>query len=248
MQPAVLRLSLCCVVCLVNLSPGSKLRAEPPDDFQGIVAGEDWEVLHRLNRRATGKRPFPKDGRLRSLDDLVITGPRPGHPFVLGNYAPEGQFGLVDGYLQMISGKEAAVELCWADQFELEGIIDLDQYGGWFFIIGWDQGHGYIVSNVNMIESGSPWFVTEMRGNKAIDGKTTEYDDFFWKRSQPFTMKVVDKQMILKVGKFDVLDVELSNYKPGRIILGIYETKYGTKPLRVQSLRVRERPVEETEE
>ena len=220
--------------------------ADPPTDYKGVVAEEEWTVLHR-QLRARGTRPLPREGKLTTVDDLVITGPRPGHPFVLGNYAPEGHFGLVDGYIQMISGKEAALDMCWADEFELEGIMDQDKYGGWFFIIGYDAGHGYIISNVNMIESGSPWFVTEIRGNKSIEGKTTEYDDFFWKREQSFLMKVVDQQLTLKVGKFDVLDVELPNYKPGRIVFGIYETKYGTKPIRIKSLRVREQPAEQAE-
>ena len=231
---------------LLWLSIDSELLAQS-EAYDGTVATEEWTVLHRTNRRARGKRGLPKNAKVTSLEDLVITGPRPGHPFVMGNYAPEGKFGLINGYIQQISGSEAALEVCWADQFELEGIMEHVKYGGWFFLVGWDAGHGYLISNVNLIESGSPWFVTEMRGNKAIENKTTEYDDFFWKNEQAFSMKIVENQLSLKVGKFDVLDVELENYKPGRIIFGIYETKYGTKPIRIKSLRVRERPIKQEE-
>ncbi|TWT55255.1 hypothetical protein KOR42_28820 [Thalassoglobus neptunius] len=210
-----------------------------PDDYSGVVAEEEWTVLHLKSARMKGTRPLPKLSKLSTLEEFDLTGPQPGHPFVLGNFSTDGKFGLVDGYVQRLDGHDAALRVCWADEFELEGIMEHAGYGGWFFLMGWDQGHGYGVSNVNMKVSGSPWFVSEFRGAKAIEGKTTELDDFDWKREEPFRLTVKDKHVVLEIGRFEVVDFPLENYKPGEVIFGVYETQYGTKPIRVKSLRVR---------
>lgn len=213
-----------------------------PDEFDGVVAEKKWTVLHVQSRRFRGTKPLTKKSKLKQLDDLQFTGPKPGHPFVLGNYAVDGKWGLVNGYVQRLSGKDAALQLCWADQFELEGVIEHAQFGGWFFLVGWDKEHGYSLSNVKLKTSGSPWFVSEMRGAKSIEEKTTEFDHFNWKGEQSFSLSVKENELTLKVGRFNVLRTPLENYKPGAIILGVYDTEYGPKPIRIKSLRVRSLP------
>jgi hypothetical protein len=51
---------------------------------------------------------------------------------------------------------------------------------------------------------------------------------------------VKDKELNLSVGKIKVLKEQLlSNYTEGDIILGVYDTKYGPRPLQIHSLRIR---------
>lgn len=216
-----------------------------PEDYTGLVAGEKPVVLHLQTRGPNRPTPLPKKSPLVSLEDLRFTGPEPSHPFVLGNFATDGQWGLVQGYVQVISGKDAALQLAWADNFELEGVIEHAGLGGWFFLVGWDQGRGYALSNVLMKESGSPWFISEFRGNKAIPDRTVQHEMFEWKGEQTFRLTIQQKLLSLDVGRFHVLDRQpLENYSPGRIILGVYDTRYGPKPLRVRSLKIRSLPAD----
>ena len=132
---------------------------DPPEDFSGVIAEKKWSVLHLRNTRSRGTQKLSDAAKVMSLKDLIFAGPKPGHPFVLGNFDADGEWGLSNGYLLPTSGKNSAIQICWADQFEIEGIIEHAQFGGWFMLVGWDAGHGYSISNVKFKTSGSPWFV-----------------------------------------------------------------------------------------
>ena len=220
-----------------------------PEDFQGCVAGDKWTVLHQWGRRTRQPIPLSKNSLLVGLDDLQFTGPMPSHPFVLGNFAADGKWGLVNGYVQLLKGNDAALQLAWADQFELEGIAEHAGYGGWFLLLGWDQGRGIAINNCNMKVSGSPWFIAEFRGSRAIEDRTVEYDKFDWRKEQPFRVTVRDDALTLEIGRFKVFDqIPLNGYQPGRVVFGVYETRYGTKPIRFKSLRIRALPDTESAE
>lgn len=223
---------------LLYFSIVSETQAQP-EDYQGVVAEKKWTVLHLRNARSRGVQPLSPKAKVRSVTELTFTGPKPGHPFVLGNFDADGEWGLSNGYLQRSSGKNAALELCWADQFEMEGIIEHAQYGGWFLLLGWDEGHGYSLSNVNFKTSGSPWFLGEMRGEKTIEESVIEFDHYNWKGSQPFKLSVKENVLNFVVGRTNVISTPLENYKQGHLVLGVYDTEYGPKPMRIQSLRVR---------
>lgn len=237
-KESALRFFIYSIGLLIWLS-GATVHAQP-DEFDGVVATEKWTVLHLQNRRLRGIKPLAAAAKVKTLEELQFTGPKPGHPFVLGNFAVDGSWQLVDGYLQRANGKDAALQLCWANQFELEGIIEHAEFGGWFFLVGWADGHGYSISNVNFKTSGSPWFVSEMRGEKSLEDQTLEFDHFNWKGEQPFRLAVENNVLSLEVGRFSVLKTPLENYKPGAIVLGVHDTQYGPKPIRIKSLRVRE--------
>jgi len=140
----------------------------------------------------------------------------------------------------MLSGEDGALQIGLADQFELEGICEQVEYGGFFFLLGYDQGRGHGVINTTMKSSGSPWFVCEFRGDQAIEDSNEQFDDFEWRKAQPFKLTVQNNSLSLLVGRFTVFEkLPLNNYQPGRIIFGVYETRYGTKPIRFKSLRLR---------
>ncbi len=239
----MMRSSVFVLFLLVSLfgtfAPSASAESE---SFEGVTAEPKWTVLHLQNRRLRGNQPLPAKSKVKSLSELSFTGPRPGHQFVLGHFAIDGEWGLTNGYIQKSKGKNAALQLCWADQFELEGIIEHAEFGGWFFLVGWDQGHGYSISNINFKTSGSPWFVSEMRGAKSLEDQTVEFDHFKWKGEQPFKLTVAENELKLVVGRIEVFKTPLDNYKPGMVVLGVYDTDYGPKPIRVKSLRVRSLP------
>lgn len=209
---------------------------EPPLTMQ-------WKVLHRSVRPSANPRPLPPTGPIRPLTDFQFTGPNPAHPFILGNFATDGQFGVVAGGIQRVSGNNAAIRLCGqAEHFEIEGHIHAKDVGGWFLLLGWNDefGNGYALHNVALKESGAPWFLTEFRGRKAIDDTTQRLREFEWNRPQDVTIRVVDKQLTFQLGASKVIDGEmLANYQPGQIIFGVYDTRYGPRPIRIESLRIR---------
>ncbi|MEX0585428.1 MAG: hypothetical protein WD176_02200, partial [Pirellulales bacterium] len=119
-------------------------------------------------RRARGQRALPENGPLVNVRQLELTGPAPGHPFILGHYSDDGKWGFVDGSVVRVDGRNAALKLGRAEHFELEGVVEMGDEGGWFLLVGWDEGRGYSIINIGFRESPSPWFITEYRGGAAI--------------------------------------------------------------------------------
>lgn len=177
---------------------------------------------------------------MQPIDDLKFTGPAPGHSFVLGNFVADGEWGVVDGGIQLVDGYNAALKLATAKDFELDGVIDMRDYGGWFLLLGWHDGRGYSVSNVTMRESGSPWFISEYRGSVAIPEAHEEITQHEWRHEQEFKVTVREQQLTFTLGRFKVLDDELlPDYDAGDVIFGVYDTRYGPRPVSIRSLRIR---------
>lgn len=229
---------------LISLS-GAVAHAEPqqPDQAPEDAAEKldtKWHVLVRPARRARGRRDLPKNGPLANMPELELTGPEPGHPFVLGNYADDGRWGYVNGGVELVEGRNAALKLGRAENFDLEGIIEMGREGGWFLLVGWDQGRGYSIINIGFRESPSPWFITEYRGAAAISDAHQQVAKHAWRKDQILKLSVKDRELNLKVGKVAVLKKQtLPNYTVGDIILGVYDTRYGPRPVRIKSLRIR---------
>jgi hypothetical protein len=214
--------------------------AEKAADEASVELTDKWLVLLQPNRRAPGVRVIPEKSQIKNVKELAFTGPQPGHPFVIGDYQEEGDFGLVDGVLQPVSGKNSAIQLPTADQFELEGVMEHIEFGGWYLLVGWDEGRGYLVSNATMKESGSPWHVTEMRGSAAVPESSKQITKSEWLNSQPFKLLVKDAALTLEVGGKKVINQHaMDNYAAGQVVLGVYDTRYGPKKLRIRSLRMR---------
>jgi hypothetical protein len=216
---------------------GSSTGAEP------TPLSTRWSILFRPARAAAQPQPLPPSGPVQPLTELRFTGPMPAHPFVLGNFGIDGRFGIVNGGIELVEGRNAAIRLCpRADQFELEGRIAMKDYGGWFLLLGWDEelGNGYAVHNCTMKQSGSPWFITELRGRAAVEETTQELKQHEWRLVQEARVTVRENKLTVQVGAVKVLDQEpLLNYRPGAVIFGVYDTRYGPRPVRVESLRIR---------
>lgn len=211
-----------------------------PDQFEGLVAGPKFVTLCVPQRTAGAFATLPKQSKLVPLRDLTFIGPRSSHPFVLGNFAADGQWGLVNGSVGLIDGKNAALQLAWAGDFELAGVIEQTGLGGCFWLLGWEDGRGYALHNVVMKDSGSPWFLSEFRGGTAIEDRTIELEKFDWKGDQSFVMTVQDKTLALQVGQFPVVkSLVMDSYQPGQLAFGVYDTRYGPKNVRIKALRIR---------
>jgi hypothetical protein len=231
------RLVAAAVLAAPLLIAADKPNAKPANQFQ---LTDKWVVLVNPVGKIRGRRPLPDKGLVQNVAELKFVGPQPRHPFVLGEFAADGEFGIVDGSLQLMRGANAAIQLPEADEFELEGVMEHVEVGGWFMGIGWDSGRGYILSNVTMKDSGSPWFVSEMRGSSTVPDGTEELEHFEWLRSQPFRLSVVNKEVSLEVGERTVIDhVPVPHYEKGRVLIGVYDTRYGPKKLKIHSLRMR---------
>jgi hypothetical protein len=201
---------------------------------------KNWTVLHLGNRRDQSSKPLPKQSKLQPLDEFELTGPEPGHAFVLGNFVSDGTWGVINGAIQLAGGRNGAVRLARAGDFELEGTIEMDRYGGWFLLVGWDEGRGYSISNVTMKESGSPWFITEYRGSTAIPESHQVVARHDWERSQVVKVSVKNKVLTFTLGKLEVLkEQKLENYEEGDVIFGVYDTRYGPRPVKIHALRIR---------
>ena len=202
-----------------------------------------WTTLFRARRGAARPQTLPRSGPLQSLEELEFTGPMPAHPHVLGNFAVDGEFGVVNGGIELAQGRNAAIRLVeQADQFELEGRIAMKDYGGWFLLLGWNEetGNGYVVHNCTMKSSGSPWFIAEMRGFEAVEDTNQEIRQLEWRRFQDVKISMRESQFTFQLGAQKVLDAEtLPNYQPGAIIFGVYDARYGPRPVHIDSLRIR---------
>lgn len=210
------------------------------DEFVGAVATEKVQILCSPRRGGPLLAPLPKKSKLVSLEELSFIGPEPSHPFVLGTFDVDGKWGIERGVISRIEGLNAALQIAWADEFELEGVMEMTGLGGWFLLLGWNEGGGYGIHNVVMKDSGSPWFVSQFRGTRAIEDRTVELDKFLWKGEQRFRLTVQDEKINLQVGRHRVVnEFSMEGYGPGQIILGTYDTRYGPRMVRIGSLKIR---------
>ena len=192
-----------------------------------------WKTLYPT---AAAKTP------LVPLEDLSVSGPHVGHPFYFGDFDVTDGWDVTNGLLHAKDqhGGNAAIELGEATDFRLEGVMDASGTGGLFFLVGVKDGRGHGLWNATMRESGSPWGVFGMRGDKSIEGTAVDLDPYEWKREKPFTLTVEDGKLSFAVDKRTVIDQHpLENYDGGRVIFGVYETRYGPRSVKVRALRAR---------
>ncbi len=220
--------------------PATTTEGATEDTPPVLTVTDKWTVLVNPARPRAGVVPIPPKAPIHNLEAFQFKGPQVGHPFCLGDFIEDGQFALANGAAAVVEGKNALLSLGVADSFELEGIIELDGLGGWLMLLGWHEGHGYSLSNVTLKDSGSPWFVCEYRGNEAIVPTNNEVRQLQWKGVNPFRMSVKDRQLTVQVDKAVVVEnYPLENYTAGELMIGTYDTRYGPRPLKIKSLRIR---------
>ena len=202
---------------------------------------KQWKVLHAPGQSKAQIAPLPKNSPLEVWNNFEIVGPRPGDPFLFGNFKSQGEWAIVNDAIKPVDGKHTACRLARAEDFELEGLFNAEGLGGWFFLVGWNRGEGYMIYNVKNV-SGSPWLVCEFHESKGIEETHRELYRYEWKGVQPLRMIVAEQQLNLQVGRESIIkDLPLPGYRGGDVIVGTYDTRYGPRPLSIHSLRMRAR-------
>ncbi len=243
------QLGILATLCFVSGCVSSAI-AEDPEDTPDpapqaplvpvVNITDKWTILVNPARPRPGIVEFTEKSLIQNVPEFKLLGPSVGHPFCLGDFSIDGKWATVQGAVQVTEGKNTLLSLATADQFELEGVINQEGIGGWLMLLGWNQGHGFSLSNVTLKDSGSPWFVCEYRAAEAIALTNNEVKQFQWKGDQPFHMIVKDKLLSVTVGETAVIkEYPLDNYTAGQIYLGTYDTKYGPRPVKIRSLRIR---------
>ena len=231
-----------CGVMALAAKAEDKPEVAPTEDSAPpqISITDKWTILVNRGRPRPGVVEFSAKSPVQNVSEFKLLGPMVGHPFGLGEFIVDGRWATSQGIVQPVEGKNTLLSLATAYQFELEGIINQEGLGGWLLLLGWNQGHGYSFSNVTLKDSGAPWFLCEYRGAEAITETNNEVKQFEWRGDQAFRMIVKDKLLSVTVGKTPIVEeYPLENYTAGEISLGTYDTRYGPRPLKVRSLRIR---------
>lgn len=199
-----------------------------------------WQVLYSP-RRTAGVAPLPEQGPLKSLTALELKGAPKTDPFHLGHFNINGEFAVAQGFVQRASGKNAAVQIAQdVGDFELEAGLQAEGLGGWFLLLGWRDAHGYAVYHTATKKSGCPWCVAELRGGTILEDTLQEFNRYEWKGVQPLRLAVAESKLQLQLGNARLArDLELPNYHAGDIVLGTYDTPYGPRDVRIQSVKLR---------
>lgn len=227
------------MVCAQEALPEAPAAPAPPA-APVVNITDKWTVLVNPGRTRPGIVEFTDKSPIQNVAGFKLKGPSVGHPFCLGEFAVDGRWAAAQGAVQVVEGKSALLSLATADEFELEGIIHQEGMGGWLMLLGWNQGHGYSLSSVTLKDSGAPWFMCEYRGAEAIVLTNNEVKQFEWRGDMPFRMTVKKKLLSVTVDKTAIVEeYPLDNYTAGQLFLGTYDTRYGPRPLKVRSLRIR---------
>ena len=238
------RMILClCVVSPSGFAPDLSAEDAAPAITPAVPVvniTDKWTVLVKPDRPRPGIVEFTDKSPIQNVAEFKLLGPMVSHPFGLGEFTVDGRWATAQGVVQVVEGKNALLSLATADEFELEGIINQEGMGGWLMLLGWNQGHGYSLSNFTLKDTGHPWSLCEYRASEAIAVSNNTVKKFDWKGDQPFRMTVQDKQLTVTVGQTAIVEAyPLDNYTPGQVCLGTYDTRYGARPVKIRSLRIR---------
>lgn len=190
-----------------------------------------WKVLFPTRAADTSLVP---------LKDYSIHGPYEDSPLFLSRFAADTSWDVRDRMLQVPGGNNAVLKLGRAQDFILEGTADLSGPGGMFFVFGEDDEHGYGLSSTTMLKSGCPWQLFEFRAHAAIDGTMQELAKYEPLRADTFRLAVIDSKLSFQIGRIDVFEsIPLENYHLGDVLIGVYDTRYGPRKVKIQNLRAR---------
>lgn len=220
-----------------NVSRGLAWGAEPdgkPPAKAAVVKFGPWKYVWGGQVKNWAKSPA------KVLEQFEVTGAHAKHPYLLNEVVCDGEWGVTQGVLQQSNGRSAALLLGNAEDFELEAAVNAEGLGGWFLLFGFSEGHGYGIYNVNLKTSGSPWHLSEFRGNKGIESTDREFARYICRGNETLKVRIVNSRLSVQVNRRTLIEEEeLPAYTTGDIILGTYDTNYGPKPLKIYGLRLR---------
>lgn len=227
------------VLCLSGFA--FSVRADEPAE---PVKFGPWEVLYRGSSKQTSKKPEFGKSNLKVIESFELDGEKKKDPFRFNQLRLDGNWAITQGVLHQAEGRSAALSLGEAEDFELEIGMNAEGEGGWFLLFGYSEGNGQGLYNVNLRQSGSPWFVIRFARGEGVVDSDQEVARYECRGAEPLLVKVVNGRLSAQISRRTLIeDHELTDYKAGEIILGTYDTNYGPKPLKLMGIRIR-RPKE----
>jgi hypothetical protein len=228
------------IVALLGLP--TCLLAEENDRKEPELSSRKWTNLVVLKGNQRGEAPLPKDFPVWNYEKGYTFAGSALDPHRLGKFRLDGEFTIQNGYLRRELGNSALLRLPAAENFDLEGIVHLDGFGGWMILLGWDfeQKSGYIVYNTKMRLSGSLWFLIEIEEGQAILRTEQLLVDRDAKGEGALRVRVEDQKFSLQAaGNVLVREEPLPNYKAGHVAIGTFSPQYGAQNIGIKSLRMK---------
>jgi hypothetical protein len=191
----------------------------------------NWRIVVPPDTRPKSKLWFAP------LDELSLTGERGKH--LPGELRIDGTWAFENGGLRPKDGNVTAVSLGAADDFHLEGQMDLGREGGMFWLLGWDGTSGYLIREPGLRTS-ADWRIMEISDGKVVPGTDFALSGTRVTGTHAFSVRIDDGKLNFQLGPAKTeKSVKLQNYREGSIILGTYPSGYGPRPLRVLSARLK---------
>jgi len=207
----------------------------PTDHFAGKGRiGRSWEIVVPPNA-SSKKKPL-----YSSLTELTFDDGGNGRPNTFSKYAIDGQFEWTTGGVERVGGKSAALSFGKFEDFTFEASAEYGREGGSFFLIGWNDGNGYIISDLQLRTTGT-WYLTEIRNGVTIPEQAVLMSDKFRTiGKQNFRVSVTNGELSFQIGNNAIMrDSKLSNYREGSFVWGVFPSQYGPRPIKIFAARIR---------
>lgn len=198
----------------------------------------DWTVLWDSQAAPEQLERLSAELGLPGATPLELRGPG-GDRHTMAEYKATGSFVVEKGVLKPAGPDQAALRLARvADDFELSGTMDAGGAGGWFFFVGTNREHGYLLYSITLRTSSSLTLQETHPGRAAT--RVERLAAPRWSGPQDFQLTVQDRKLTFRVGEKVLADgVSLPRYSGGDLFLGTARTGYGTANIKIHSLRLR---------
>lgn len=228
---------------------------KPPKNLVGVAEtakmSEAREEVELRKRRWTALLLLPNgQGEVPIPDDFNVWNYPKGYSFSsrgglhhLADYRVDGEFIIRNGYLRREFGNSALLHLPKADDFELEGLVDIPAgVGGWLILLGWDveKKSGYVIYCTGLRTFPDQWFVTEIKDGKPVANTFRRLVKRNAEGQGALRVFVENGKVSMQAaGDYLFRDEEMPNYKEGHVAIGTFSPRYGPKNIGIKSLRMR---------
>ncbi len=156
----------------------------------------------------------------------------------IAKFGTNGNFKF-DDVITLGDGEDASMLI-------LDGQEDFDFYmngnfsalGCTFFLIGWDQGNGYLLYNLR-IRSNCVWRLVYIQNFTAIEASRKNLSNYRPKGESKISIEVKDSELTCKADNESLAtNLPLDLYKPGEVLFGITGNQYGPKKISISEIAV----------
>jgi hypothetical protein len=216
----------------------SEAEKKPREDVK--LSKKKWTTLVLLPANQPGESPIPEDFPVWNFPKNYSFSGDKFDQHRLGSFSVDGEFIIRNGYIVREFGKDALLRLPIAKDFDLEGIIAIQDKGGWMILVGWDieAKSGYAIYNTQLVQGGH-WFLVEIKDGKAVEFSVKKLVAHETKGLGPLRLRVDNKKVSMQAaGAYLFRDVPLPNYQEGHVAIGTFNPNYGPRQIGIKSLRM----------